>query len=459
MTEQRNQDRTFNADRAEQGGAANAGPASLVRRLGPLALGAALFALMLGVTLGAAQDDGFDDDDFGSDPAPARTPAKSDGGAGGGDDFGDDGGDTGSAKKDAGSGSGAGAGKTAAKSPDAVDAKVEVTAVGAYKHYNQRQRLLVRGKRVYDMYCVGCHGNAGDGNGPAAKRLIIKPRDFTSGIYKFRSTDSSSLPMEIDLHRTIKRGLSRVSMPAFPLMPEADLLALIEYIKAFYPKWDAEAPDRKLVPVPRAPKDLMTPDRIERGRLVYLGMGCGNCHGKDGAGTGATLTAYTDAWGNPQPAFNFTRGQLKGGNNPEDIYRTFHTGLRSIMPAYGGETLAYVAIDQVKQQSTMMLPGDEAIIAKQTGAVPATAAEIAQMTPSQRIERATRNSWDLVAYIISLKTDGPPTEPIFPPGASKKSATPGPDNKPDNDADKKTGKTDPPPDKKPAKTEEEDAFE
>ncbi|NIW75638.1 MAG: hypothetical protein GWN08_10375, partial [Gemmatimonadetes bacterium] len=42
-------------------------------------------------------------------------------------------------------------------------------------------------------------------------------------------------------------------------------------------------------------------------------------------------------------AFDFTRGSLKGGNTPEDIYRTFHTGLRSIMPSFDGTTLMTVA--------------------------------------------------------------------------------------------------------------------
>ncbi|NIW75637.1 MAG: c-type cytochrome, partial [Gemmatimonadetes bacterium] len=94
---------------------------------------------------------------------------------------------------------------------------------------------LQRGREVYDKYCVGCHGENGQGDGPAAVRLITQPRDFTSGVYKFRSTDSGSLPMEADLYRTITRGLSGVSMPGFPLMPHRDKLAVIEYIKRMYP--------------------------------------------------------------------------------------------------------------------------------------------------------------------------------------------------------------------------------
>jgi cytochrome c oxidase cbb3-type subunit 2 len=300
-----------------------------------------------------------------------------------------------------------------ATAPRPAPRKIEVTPPGA--DYNQRERLLERGRIAYGVYCVGCHGVTGDGKGPAAQRLIIKPRDFTSGIYKFRSTDASSLPMESDLHRTITRGLARVSMPAFPLLPEQEKVALIEYLKAFYPKWDEEQDRRTLVFVPRAPADLSAAERVARGRLVYLGMGCGNCHGRDGAGDGATLTSYTDAWGNPQPAFNFTRGRLKGGDDPEDVYRTFHTGLRSIMPAYGGDTLAFVSLQQVAQQKSLMLPGDEALLDRLKADFPAALPELAQLSVDQKLERARRNSWDLVSYILSLRRDGPPAQAPRPP--------------------------------------------
>ncbi|MDX1682446.1 MAG: cytochrome c, partial [Phycisphaeraceae bacterium] len=115
---------------------------------------------------------------------------------------------------------------------------------GDFHGYNQRASLLQRGRLVYQNNCAGCHGDDGRGYGPAAERLITRPRDFTSGIYKFRSTDSSSLPLESDLHRTITYGLPSVSMPAFPLMTERDKVAVIQYIKDFYPDWHEEA-DRR----------------------------------------------------------------------------------------------------------------------------------------------------------------------------------------------------------------------
>lgn len=288
--------------------------------------------------------------------------------------------------------------------PSIVYNKWHTPNPGEVFDYNQRTRLMQRGRLVYNQYCVGCHGENGDGMGPAAARLITKPRDFTSGIYKFRSTDSSSLPLETDLHRTLIRGLSRVSMPAFPLMPEHDRVAVIEYIKGFYPRWDAEAASRKVVDVPRAPQDLHDPQRVLRGRVVYLAMQCGKCHGSDGAGTGATQQVFQDAWGHNQAAFNFTRGRLKGGDDPEDIYRTFHTGLRSIMPAYAGVTLASANLETFETQANYLAPGEREQLAPVLGDFPKTAAEVfTGMDAAKRDDLSERNSWDLVAYIESLR--------------------------------------------------------
>ena len=75
--------------------------------------------------------------------------------------------------------------------------------------------LRREGAVVYATYCVGCHGPKGDGAGPATEMLIVKPRDFTKGIFKFRSTPSGQLPTTGDLYRTITQGAYGTSMPAW----------------------------------------------------------------------------------------------------------------------------------------------------------------------------------------------------------------------------------------------------
>lgn len=275
-----------------------------------------------------------------------------------------------------------------------------VVRPGEQAGYSQRATLWHRGKEVYEHYCVGCHGQTGEGDGPASLRLITKPRNFTKGIYKFRSTDSSSLPLESDLHRTISRGLSRVSMPAFPLMPEPDKVAVIQYIKAFYPQWDEQAPKRVVIYVPHGPEDIDAPQRAARGRAVYLGVGCASCHGVDGRGKGATLIAYTDAWDHQQLPFDFTLGRLKGGDDPEDVYRTFHTGLRSVMPGFGPDSMTSVTQQALDGALTDEQKAEIVAVFK---TFPVDRAAVDAMTESGRKALVQGNSWDLVSYVRSLQ--------------------------------------------------------
>ncbi len=39
---------------------------------------------------------------------------------------------------------------------------------------------VLRGKTIYQQFCMGCHGPIGDGNGPAAKYLMPTPLNFTT---------------------------------------------------------------------------------------------------------------------------------------------------------------------------------------------------------------------------------------------------------------------------------------
>ena len=71
-----------------------------------------------------------------------------------------------------------------------------------------------RGKAVYDQHCAECHGATGHGDGPAAPFLTPRPRDFTAGRYKLRTTESGSVPTDDDLARSVREGLPGSAMPA-----------------------------------------------------------------------------------------------------------------------------------------------------------------------------------------------------------------------------------------------------
>lgn len=201
---------------------------------------------------------------------------------------------------------------------------------------SQRQRLEGEGKEVYLRYCAGCHGEKGDGKGPAAAMLIVKPRDFQSGIFKFGSTPSGSLPTDEDLYKVITRGLYRTSMPEWSLLSEKDRVAVVQYLKTFSPRWTEERPEAAIF-IPQPPEWLDTPESVTRGKEVYQLLQCSKCHGETGKGDGpSAATLDPDVWGNHQKPFDFTQGHLKSGPLAKDIYRTFMTGVNgTAMPSYG----------------------------------------------------------------------------------------------------------------------------
>lgn len=205
----------------------------------------------------------------------------------------------------------------------------------AVRAQDQMETLRHEGRRAYDLYCVGCHGISGDGRGPAADMLIVKPRDFTKGIYKFRSTPTGTLPTDEDLYKVITRGIYRTSMPDWALLSERERLALVEYVKTFYPEWRARGPGAP-IHIPRPPASLGSPESVARGAELYEMLDCAACHGPAGKGDGPSAhTLDADIWGNPQKPFDFTKGQLKGGPTPQDVYRTFMTGIGgTAMPSY-----------------------------------------------------------------------------------------------------------------------------
>jgi cytochrome c oxidase cbb3-type subunit 2 len=218
---------------------------------------------------------------------------------------------------------------------DAQD-EVETRAKPATLGELRKADLVERGQETYRIYCGGCHGESGDGAGPAARFLDPKPRDLTSGVFKFRSTPSGALPTDADLHRVLTQGVLGTSMPSWQLLPENQRIAVIEYIKTLSDEWESEYSYEAAIAIPGAPDYIGDEDSIVLGRGVYELMQCAQCHGEGGKGDGPAAEGLTDDWGEPILPFDFTGGALKGGSSPGDVFRTFSTGLNGTpMPSYG----------------------------------------------------------------------------------------------------------------------------
>jgi cytochrome c oxidase cbb3-type subunit I/II len=189
-----------------------------------------------------------------------------------------------------------------------------------------------RGANAYGRYCLSCHGAEGDGRGPSAEWLDPRPRDFTGGTFKFRSTPSGELPADADIQRTITNGLHSTNMPPWSAITEVERRDLTQYVKTLSPRFQKE-PQGKPIVIP--PRPEFTPALVEKGHEVWNKMQCASCHGETGKGDGSSAPTLRDDWGQPIAPRDFTRGSLKVGDEPEDLFRTFMTGLNgSPMPSY-----------------------------------------------------------------------------------------------------------------------------
>lgn len=193
-------------------------------------------------------------------------------------------------------------------------------------------QVVEKGREVYEVNCAVCHGQNGDGNGMAAHMFQIKPRDFTKGIFKFRSTSFGSLPTDEDLFRIISRGVRRTAMVAQDDLSEEDRRAVVQYVKTFSPRFQKDRPESPM-PIPKAPP--RTKGLVAKGREIYQKAECGECHGRGARGDGPSAGQLKDEWGNPIRPADLTRRPFKGGSTPRDLFRTMVTGLGGTpMPSY-----------------------------------------------------------------------------------------------------------------------------
>ena len=225
---------------------------------------------------------------------------------------------------------------------------------------------LKRGAQVFMRRCQPCHGVSGDGNGPVARYMHPRPRDYRQGIFKFTTTPYGSMPRREDILRTLKRGVTGTSMPSFQRVSQEDREAVADYVIALAKRGQLEiqlvalaeeeeeldpefvqeaaadiatqwqvAQKQQVMPVSKMPD--MTPETIAEGHAMFLKMACSRCHGKNGRGGSiGNVEVGKDAWGHKAAAADLTSGMFHGGGRPIDIYRRIYSGINGTpMPAFG----------------------------------------------------------------------------------------------------------------------------
>ncbi|HTO11843.1 MAG TPA: ethylbenzene dehydrogenase-related protein [Candidatus Binatia bacterium] len=187
------------------------------------------------------------------------------------------------------------------------------------------------GKAVYERKCAGCHGDKGDGKGPAAELLLPRPRDFTRGLYKIRTT-AGKTPSDQDLFKIITDGMPGTSMPSWAVLPDKDRWNLVAYIKTFAAEAFKEAP-KKL----ELPKEVASSEAsIKRGKEMFEAIECHKCHGTEGRADGPSRPELKDEWGFPVAPANLTkRWTFRGGAGRTEIATRLAGGvLGTPMPAF-----------------------------------------------------------------------------------------------------------------------------
>jgi mono/diheme cytochrome c family protein len=218
--------------------------------------------------------------------------------------------------------------------------------------------VLNRGKEAYTHYCRACHGDKGDGKGPSASGMRPPPRDFTLGRFKFAAVPAGQLPHDDDLVRVVKRGLAGTAMLAWDV-PDADLAAILQYLKTFSRRWQTDEPGEKVVTTedPWLKEPGGEKAALSHGQRMYHAMECWACHPayasrqeiydwtfavRKAASSDFRQDMYdavakeTDYGVNVMPP-DFLVSDVRSGATPGDLYRSIASGIGgTAMPQWKG---------------------------------------------------------------------------------------------------------------------------
>ena len=242
--------------------------------------------------------------------------------------------------------------------------------MGMQSHIGNLTGHAAAAKEDYRRYCVGCHGELGDGQGENNPWIDPKPRDFTIAQFKCRSTPTGTLPTDEDLFNTIARGLDNSNMPPWNTFTKQQRADLVAYVKHFSAKWQTEKPGTP-IQIPAEPE--VTADRIKAGQALFKRLECWKCHGVEGRGNGPSADTLTDDLNRPIKPFDFhDETRFKCGTSDADLYKIFMTGLDGTpMPSFADNVKPDEAWDLVFYLRTLQpMNSKEKQIARQLGLKP-----------------------------------------------------------------------------------------
>jgi DMSO reductase family type II enzyme heme b subunit len=190
------------------------------------------------------------------------------------------------------------------------------------------------GAQVYAKRCVWCHGEEGEGEGPAAERLNPPPRDFTSAQYKIKTTAfDDDFANDDNIFRMIRDGMPGTAMPGWSdVLSEQEMWDLVWHIKTL-----AGLEEEELgADMDYGTQVESSPASIAKGKQLFLEDDrCVECHGKEGKGD--AVKGLKDDSGYRTWPRNLTKPwTFRASNDPKDIFARISTGISGTqMPAFG----------------------------------------------------------------------------------------------------------------------------
>ena len=280
------------------------------------------------------------------------------------------------------------------------------------------------GKALYIDKCAHCHGVEGAGDGSAAENLLPRPRDFTSGLYKIRSTESGNLPTDQDLFEVISKGMPGSSMPAWErLLSEDERWSLVAQIKTYFEDFERASP--RVIDL--SGKVPYSEESVEKGKEFYAKLGCVECHGALGRGDGTSAPDLTDHWLFPTWPANMEHSwNYRGGSTTEDIFKRFIGGISgSPMPAFvssfrvgltDAEAKRIVALEEkdemTEEEETEYAELEEKAIEYEDIMLDIEEGNEVTAEDQKKLDDAMKpifeKSWHLANYVKSLGSEGRP---------------------------------------------------
>lgn len=97
--------------------------------------------------------------------------------------------------------------------------------------------FMQKGKDLFKANCSSCHGDNGEGKGPASVTMNPKPRNF----HTLQGWTNGSKISQI--YKTLQEGIVRNGMASFSYLPPADRFALIHYVRSFTTGHPVDTPE------------------------------------------------------------------------------------------------------------------------------------------------------------------------------------------------------------------------